>query len=595
MITQEHQEDFLKILDDLSKSRKEKKKEEYLKKLKEKKAMKKQTKKLEKKAEKINGAEENLEDEENNNLEVQNNQTSNRYLNNRKDETDDLQKILKEENIEIEYVEEDPTIKAKSFENFKNVFDYFVIPKKEKREYNDDDEEDIPNDIDGEEIDGEGYDETNYAKFDNPEANGNLKLSKKKRKQMSRMKISELKQFTDYPEIVEGWDITAKDPIFLIRLKSMKNTVPVPNHWAQKRKFLQNKRGVLKPPFKLPDFIEATGISKIRDNTGADKKSLKQKMRERMQPKLGRMDIDYQVLHDAFFKYHIKPNLTIHGDVYYENKEFETKMRMYKPGRISEKLRVALGIAENSPPPWIINMQRYGPPPSYPNLKIPGVNAPLCDPTAEITPNLWTPPPQEEKRVLVYDFSAKMDQNHWGDFREIDEDEESEEYNDDASISEEGERPAIDNLFKEGDLNFTEGDKYGLGNTKPFNMAISQFSQQDVNVNVNLLNAVPNPNANIIYPNYNQKGVFTTLEQKVTNIKQSEIVGSSYSYALPTHKMDESFLSIDDDNDKKDVKVNPPLKEENKEFKAPTSTEEKNKEVVKQRKAKSDKYNNFKF
>ena len=27
------------------------------------------------------------------------------------------------------------------------------------------------------------------------------------------------------------------------------------------------------------------------------------------------------------------------------------------------------------PPPWLIAMQRYGPPPSYPNLKIPGLNA----------------------------------------------------------------------------------------------------------------------------------------------------------------------------------------------------------------------------
>lgn len=588
MITQEHPDDFLNILDNLSKSRKEKKKEEYLRKLKDKKALKKQTKKLEKKAEKLNEADENSNLEH---IDAQNNQTSKGYLNNYKDETDDLQKILKEENIEIEYVEEDPTIKAKSFENFKNVFDYFVIPKKEKREYNDEDEEEIQNDIDGEEIDGDIYNDSNYAKFDNPEINADLKLSKKKRKLNSRMKISELKQFTDHPEIVEGWDVTAKDPIFLIRLKSMKNTVPVPKHWPQKRKFLQNKRGVLKPPFKLPDYIEATGISKIRDNTGADKKSLKQKMRERMQPKLGRMDIDYQVLHDAFFKYQTKPNLSIHGDVYYENKEFETKMKMYKPGRISEKLRVALGIPENSPPPWIINMQRYGPPPSYPNLKIPGVNAPLCDPTAEITPNLWTPPHQDEKRVLVYDFSAKIDSNHWGDFREIDEDEESEEYNEDASISEEGERPVIENLFKEGDFNITEGDKYMYGNTRTYNNAISQYSQQEVNIN--LMNAIPNPNANINYPNYNQKGLFTTLEQKISSIKQTEIIGSSFAYAIPTHKMDESFLSIDDD-DKKDGKVNLPAKEENKEIpKSISSTEDKTKD--KQKKTKVDKYNNFKF
>ena len=34
-------------------------------------------------------------------------------------------------------------------------------------------------------------------------------------------------------------------------------------------------------------------------------------------------------------------------------------------------------MPEFSPPPWIINMQRFGPPPSYPNLKIPGLNVPL--------------------------------------------------------------------------------------------------------------------------------------------------------------------------------------------------------------------------
>ena len=41
---------------------------------------------------------------------------------------------------------------------------------------------------------------------------------------------------------------------------------------------------------------------------------------------------------------------------------------------MSSALRNALGINDQSPPPWLYNMQRYGPPPAYPNLKIPGVN-----------------------------------------------------------------------------------------------------------------------------------------------------------------------------------------------------------------------------
>ena len=36
----------------------------------------------------------------------------------------------------------------------------------------------------------------------------------------------------------------------------VRNTVPVPRHWCFKRKYLQGKRGIEKPPFDLPDFIK---------------------------------------------------------------------------------------------------------------------------------------------------------------------------------------------------------------------------------------------------------------------------------------------------------------------------------------------------
>ncbi len=49
-----------------------------------------------------------------------------------------------------------------------------------------------------------------------------------------------------------------------------------------------------------------------------DQKSLKQKTKERVRPKLGKLTIDYQKLHDAFFKWQTKPHMTIHGDLYYE-------------------------------------------------------------------------------------------------------------------------------------------------------------------------------------------------------------------------------------------------------------------------------------
>nr|GMD85524.1 Splicing factor 3B subunit 2 [Ipomoea batatas]GMD90740.1 Splicing factor 3B subunit 2 [Ipomoea batatas] len=55
-----------------------------------------------------------------------------------------------------------------------------------------------------------------------------------------------------------------------------------------------------------------------------------------------------------------KPKLTSHGDLYYEGKEFEVKLREMKPGTLSHELKEALGMPEGDPPPWLINMQvRY--------------------------------------------------------------------------------------------------------------------------------------------------------------------------------------------------------------------------------------------
>jgi len=66
--------------------------------------------------------------------------------------------------------------------------------------------------------------------------------------------------------------------------QSYRNTVPVPRHWSQKRKYLQGKRGIEKPPFQLPAFIEATGTSDMRSayHEKEEAKKLKQKQRDRM-------------------------------------------------------------------------------------------------------------------------------------------------------------------------------------------------------------------------------------------------------------------------------------------------------------------------
>jgi splicing factor 3B subunit 2 len=79
--------------------------------------------------------------------------------------------------------------------------------------------------------------------------------------------------------------------------------------------YLQGKRGIEKPPFDLPEFIKKTGIMEMRAalQEKEDQRTLKAKMRERARPKLGKIDIDYQKLHDAFFKYGLfyVPNSTV--------------------------------------------------------------------------------------------------------------------------------------------------------------------------------------------------------------------------------------------------------------------------------------------
>ncbi|KNB42436.1 splicing factor 3b subunit 2-like protein [Blastocystis sp. subtype 4] len=231
------------------------------------------------------------------------------------------------------------------------------------------------------------------------------KMSKKARKLASRLTVAELKQLVRRPDVVEVEDVTSADPRLLVYLKSYRNTVPVPRHWCSKRHYLQGRRGTEKTPFKLPDYIANTGISDIRASIAEEErdKGLQEQARDRMHPKLHRMDISYDVLEDAFFRHMTKPKMTGFGEVYYEGKEYEVRLTDRKPGQLSDRLREALGMTPLSPPPWLYMQQRYGPPPSYPNLRIPGLNSPI-PPGCQYGNHLegWGRPPVDELGRPLY-------------------------------------------------------------------------------------------------------------------------------------------------------------------------------------------------
>ncbi|KAG2229248.1 hypothetical protein BDF21DRAFT_430488 [Thamnidium elegans] len=368
------------------------------------------------------------------------------------------------DNVEIEYVVQPVDVSAlknmdgmssldeNTLQQFSDIFKHFQTGKP------DEDEEEFPvhdNQEQTEDNDGESNDE---------EKESDLPLSKKKLKKIQRLTVAELKQLVKKPEAVEWWDVTATDPRLLVALKSYRNTVPVPAHWSQKRKYLQGKRGIEKPPWELPDFIKDTGIMEMRDAVKEKESAagLKSKMKEKVAPKMGKLDIDYQKLHDAFFRFQTKSKYTMHGELYYEGKEFETKLKEQKPGQLSEELKEALNMPPLAPPPWLINMQRYGPPPSYPSLKIAGLNAPIPEGAQwGYHPGGWGRPPVDEFNRPLYgdvfgvtqpnavppEIVEPVDKKIWGELESEDEyeEEEEEEEEEESEAEEEEESTEADN------------------------------------------------------------------------------------------------------------------------------------------------------
>jgi len=316
--------------------------------------------------------------------------------------------------------------------------------------------------------------------------------------------------------VVEVWDVTAQDPKLLVYLKAYRNSVPVPRHWSQKRKYLQGKRGIEKPLFKLPDFIEATGIGEMRQayQEKEENKKLKSKQREKMQPKMGKLDIDYQVLHDAFFKFQTKPQLTVMGDLYYEGKEYEARVKSAKPGILSEELRAALGMGENTPPPWLINMQRYGPPPSYPDLKIPGLNAPI-PPGARFGYQAggWGKPPVDEEGNPLYgdvfglyeeeSEDEQVDKStHWGDLESEEEESSDEEEEENDEAVEVDTASIVDGLSS----------------------VVSGYSS--------LPSGLETPEA-LNLRKGGDRPLYQVLEQQAAQVQQGQIMGTDHTYVIP--------------------------------------------------------------
>ncbi|KAI1471310.1 DUF382-domain-containing protein [Daldinia caldariorum] len=342
---------------------------------------------------------------------------------------------------ELDFDHEDPT-----FSMYKDIFTKFGASREE---------DDIAKEANAGNQGEVYFDDENDLPDEEDERNTQPKLSKKKRKMLNKLSIAELKALVRKPEVVEWHDTSSSDPRTLVQIKAQRNVVPVPSHWSLKREYLSSKRGIEKPAFKLPKFIADTGIAEMRDAVleKQAEQTLKQKQRERVQPKMGKLDIDYQKLYDAFFRFQNKPHLTRFGEVYYEGKEYETDLRHLRPGELSDTLKEALSIPPGAPPPWLIHQQRFGPPPSYPSLRIPGLNAPI-PPGAQwgFNPGCYGKPPVDEYNRPLYggDIFGIMQPSQaapppgepiertlWGELQEAEEESEEEEESDEEEEEDE--------------------------------------------------------------------------------------------------------------------------------------------------------------
>ena len=523
---------------EINKNRKDKNQEIYKQKLKQKKKQRKKEKKNNNKNKQSNSKEYLLKL-----LNYESNNNTNSFKltydnNNEKDINPEMQKVLEnfEKNIEYQQKKIDSLTKERTEEPKKE------IQKKEKKS------------------DGEDSSSENDSLILEDESR---KKRKKKLKELGKQSLAELKSKAPYPEVVEPWDTNANDPELLIHFKCMPNTVPVPIHWAQNGKYLQSQRGKVRKPYKLPDYIEATGISRIRLIELPVHITLQQKTRRRMRPKLGRTDIDYQILYDAFFKYQTKKRLTKLGEVYYEGKEFDKRMRKYRPGKLSRNLRAALGISSTAIPPFVQNMQRYGPPPAYPFLKIPGVNIPDDDSSALATPGLWDEPDFRYTKEFIWNFDT--DKSHWYHYNKDDMIESENENNNDEKDDDMGN--------DQDDLEISDEEKPDISGlfVKPENINNKGLLSEEKKVEDNNKENVKNKDINNNEEkkennNNNGEKFYKVIEQESVGLNNNELnpVGFKYNIVGNNEKNEkgENKENVDNKSNKDNEEVNEEEEEE---------------------------------
>jgi splicing factor 3B subunit 2 len=198
-------------------------------------------------------------------------------------------------------------------------------------------------------------------------ARANSALAGRKHRKVSwaDLKVRAAEKFgSEATEVVDEHDGNASDPLFTVRMKLEPHTVPVPNHWKLQRTFLSRQADREEAVGIVPAEVAALGIEKIRATK--DKKANPNQI----------AFISCFMTGTPLQRKTYQVDLSTVGDVFYEGK-WRAKTH-HTPGVLSSRLRQALGIGPTAPPPWLYSMQAMRRlPPAYPDIRIPGLNAPI--------------------------------------------------------------------------------------------------------------------------------------------------------------------------------------------------------------------------
>lgn len=211
------------------------------------------------------------------------------------------------------------------------------------------------------------------------------KLSRKHTKiSWEKLKLAVLQRFgSDGLDVVESSDGNTTDPLFTVAMKVQhRGSVAVPRHWDRLHPFLSNQADREKAAV-VPLRVQRLGVAQLRAS--------KEKKKHQEVDHIAFMScfLTGSPLQHHGFGMDQPPYLcSTVGDVFYEGKWMPPPALagtgtgeggQLLPGELSSTLRDALGLRDrHSPPPWLYAMQKLRRlPPAYPDLWIPGLNAPI--------------------------------------------------------------------------------------------------------------------------------------------------------------------------------------------------------------------------